>query len=84
MGLKKPETLDLGPDALLANEDEEHEEASQHIAAINEFEENLKELDTMTGFSIVVVDDEMEIFCAPQNSKDQEEFKVEDLKISSV
>ena len=55
-----------------------------HIASINEFEEDLKELNIMTGFSIVVVDDEMEIFCAPQNSKDQEEFKVEDLKISSV
>ena len=84
MGLKEPETLDLCPDALLADEDEEHEEASQHIAAINEFEEHLKELDTKTGFSIVFVDDEMEIFCAPQNAKDKEEFKVENLKILSV
>jgi hypothetical protein len=70
LGLKEPETLDLGPDALLADEDDEHEEASQHIAAINEFEEHIKELDTMTGFSIVGMDHEMEIFCAPQNAKD--------------
>ena len=84
MGLKEPDTLDLGPDALLADEDEEHKETSQHIAAINEFEEHIKELDTMTRFSKVVMDDEMEIFCAPQNAKNQKEFKVENLKILSI
>ena len=84
MGLKEPEPLDLVPDALLADEDDEDEEASQHIAAINDFKEHIKEFDTMTGCSIVVVDDKMETFCEPQNAKDKEEFQVENLEILSV
>ena len=76
--------LDLSPDALLADEGEEHEEASQHIAAINNSEEHLKEFDTTAGSSKVVVDDKMETFYAPRDTKNQEEFKVKNLKIFRI
>ena len=42
--LQEPEKLDLSPHALLEDKDEEHEKASQHIAAINNSEEEPKEL----------------------------------------
>ena len=81
MGIQEQETLDFSPDGLLADEDKEHKEASQHIAAINNSEEHLKNFDTTTGFSIVVVDDKMDTFYAPRDTKNQKEFKVENLEI---
>jgi hypothetical protein len=81
LGLQEPETIDLSPDALLADEGEEHEEASQHIAAINNSEEHLNKFDTTAGSSIVVVGDKVETFYAQRDTKNQKGFKVENLKI---
>ena len=67
--LQERETLDLSPHTLLADKDEEHEKASQHITTINYSEEEPKEFDTMTwGFFIVVVDYKMESFYGPKDT----------------
>ena len=71
--------FDFGPDVPLADEDEEHEEASQHVAAVDNSEEDLNRLDILTRFSIVVVDDEMETLNAPKNAKDQEKLEEKNL-----
>ena len=68
--LEEPETLHFSPDTSLADENEEHEESSQNIAAVNDSEEELNYCDTLAGFTIVSVDDEMDAFNAPQNTKD--------------
>ena len=68
-GLQEPKTLDLSPDALLADKDEQHEKASQHIAAVNNSEEEPKEFDTMTWGFINIMDDKMESFYGPKNAK---------------
>ena len=68
-GLQEPKTLDLSPDALLADKDEEHEKASQHITTINDSEKEPKAFDTMTRrFFIVVVDYKMESFYGPKDT----------------
>ena len=68
--LQERETLDLSPHTLLADKDEEHEKASQHIAAINNSEEEPKGFETMTwGLIIVVVEEEVESFYGPEDTK---------------
>ena len=71
--------FNLGQDIPLADENDEHEEASQHVAAVDNSEEDLNRLDILTRFSIVVVDDEMDTLNAPKNAKDQEKLEEENL-----
>ena len=78
--LEEPETLYFDPDTFLTDENEEHEETSQNVAAINDSEEELNYCGTLTGLTIVSVDDEMDALNAPKNTKDQEEFCVENLQ----
>ena len=76
---EEPETLYLNQDTLLANENEEHEESSQNVTAVNDSKEELNCLDTLAGFPIVIVDDEMNALNAPENTKNQEELQIESL-----
>ena len=78
--LEEPETLNFDPDTFLADENEEHEETSQNVAAINDSEEELNSFDTLAGLTIVSVDDEVDALNAPKNTKDQEQFCVENLQ----
>ena len=79
--LEEPETLNFSPDTFLADENEEHKEPSQNVTAINDSEEELNYCGTLTGLTIVSVDDEMDALNAPKNTKDQEEFCVENLEL---
>ena len=78
--LEEPETLNFDPDTFLADENEEHEETSQNVAAINDSEEELNSCDTLAWLTIVSVEDEMDALNAPKNTKNQEEFCVENLE----
>ena len=60
----------LLPDVLLADKDDEKEESSQHVAEVSESEEDLKTSDGLTGFPIMLVEDEMNTLNSPQNPKD--------------
>ena len=77
---KKSEKLDLGQNIPLADEDDKQEESSEHVAAINESEEDLKWLDGLAGLAKVIVDDIMNTFNGPQDSNYQKKFQVENLK----
>ena len=68
--LEEPETLNFSPYTFLADENEEHKEPSQNVTAINDSEEELNYCDTLAGFTVVVVDDEMDALNAPWNTKD--------------
>ena len=78
--LEEPETLYFSPDTFLADENEEHKEPSQNVTAINDSEEELNCCDTLAGLTIVSVDDEVDALNTPQNTKDQEEFHIENLE----
>ena len=71
--------LDFDPDISLADEDDEHEEAPQHVAAVNDSEEDLNRFDGLASLTIVVVDDEMDTFNCPEDAKDQEQLQVQNL-----
>ena len=78
--LEEPETLYFDQDTFLTDENEEHKETSQNVAAINDSEEELNSFDTLAGLTIVSVDDEVDALNTPKNTKDQEEFCVENLQ----
>ena len=42
--LEEPEVFDLCPDVSLADENDEHEETSQHVAAVDDPEEDFNRL----------------------------------------
>ena len=74
--------FNLGQDISLADENDEHEEASQHVAAVDDSEEYVNRLEGFTGSTIVVVDDEMDTFNCPKDAKNKEQLQIQDLKIS--
>ena len=70
----------LGPSIPLADEDDEQEESSQHVAAVNDSEEDTNRFVSLAWLTIVMVDDEVDTLNDPQNTKNQKEFCVENLK----
>ena len=72
--------FDFFPNVLLEDEDDEQEESSQHVEAVNDPEEDTNEAIFLTRLAIVVVDDEMDTFNDPQNTEDEEKFGVENLE----
>ena len=75
--------VDLDPDVLLTDKDDEKEEPSQHVAGIQNPEGYLDILAGLAGLIVMVVDKEMNSLNGPQNAKNQEQFHVKDLKYKS-
>ena len=76
--------FNLGQDISLADENDEHKEASQHVAAVDDSEEYVNRLEGFTGCTIVIVDDEMDTFNCPKDAKNKEQLQIQDLKISFI
>ena len=79
-GFQEPEVFYLGPNIPLADEDDEQEESSQHVAAVNDSEEDANGFVSLAWLTIVVVDDEVDTLNDPQNTQNQKKFCVENLK----
>ena len=79
-GFQEPEVFYLGPNIPLADEDDEQEESSQHVAAVNDSEEDANRIVSLAWVTIVVVDDEVDALNDPQNTKNKIKFYVENLK----
>ena len=74
--------FDLHPNIPLADEDEKEEETPQHVEAVNDSEEEANDVVFLARLTIVVVDDEVDTFDDPQNTKNQEKFDVKDLELN--
>ena len=70
----EPEKSDSSADISLADEDDEHEESSQHVAAVNDSKKHKNDISLKTRFSEVIMDNKMDILSDPRNSQNQEEF----------
>ena len=68
---------DFCPDCSLADEDKEDEEPSEDVEAVNCSEENIQ--GWVLTF-LVIVDDGMDAFTAPEYSKNKEELCVKGLR----
>ena len=78
--IQETEVFYLGPNIPLADEDDEEEESSQHVAAVNDSEEDANGFVSLAWLTIVVVDDEVDTLNDPQNTQNQKKFCVENLK----
>ena len=74
------EVFDLLPDIFLADEDDEQEEASQHVKTINDPKEDSDEAVDLTRLTVMVMDDEMDALNDPEDTEDKEKFCVENLE----
>ena len=72
--------LDLGPNILFADEDDEQEESPQHVAAVNDSKENLNRFIDLAMLIIMFVNDVMNTFNSPQNAKNKKKLEVKNLK----
>ena len=79
-GIQETKVFYLGENIPLADEDDEQEESSQHVAAVNDSEEDTNRFVSLAWLTIVMVDDEVDTLNDPQNTKNQKEFCVENLK----
>ena len=69
-------------DIRLADENKEHEEASEKVEAVNDSEEdlNIARIFFTGGVAVIAMDEIMEKREGPENAKDWEEFAVENLE----
>ena len=72
--------FDLGPNILFADEDDEQEESSQHVAAINDFKEDLNRTIDLAVLNMMFVNDVMSAFNSPRNSKNKKNLRVKNLQ----
>ena len=79
-GIQEPEVFYLGPNIPLADEDDEEEESSQHVATVNDSEEDANRFVILAWLTIMMVDDEIDTLDDPQNTENKKEFCVENLK----
>ena len=67
----------------LAHKDQEQEESSEYVEAVNDPEEDLKEgVVVFTRVAVVTVDEIVEEGEGPEDAKDGEEFTIQDLVVS--
>ena len=71
--------LDLGPNILFADEDDEQEESPQHVAAVNDCKENLNRFIDLAMLIIMLVNDVMNTFNSPQNAKNKKKLQAKNL-----
>ena len=76
--------LNLYPDASFADEDEEEKEASQQVAEVDDPEEDGEEQTALTGCISLCMDQEVNAFNDPKDSKNKKQFKVEDLPKENI
>ena len=77
----EPEQSDSSADISLADEDDEHEETSQHVTAVDDSEKIDNDIILQTRFSEVVMNNEMDIFSNPRNPENEKKFQIKNLKI---
>ena len=73
--MTKQEPLDLHFDPPLADEDEEEEESAEHVAAVNDSEEDFQGTGVV---AIVTPNDELDVLEDPEDAEDKEKLHVED------
>ena len=71
MHLQIQKVLDLYPDASFADEDEEEEEAAQHVAEIDDPEKEGEEQTMLTWSISLCMDQEVNAFDDPKDSKNK-------------
>ena len=72
--------FDFDPDIPLADEYDEKEETPEHVAEVNDSEEYWDRVEGVAGSTVVVMQQEMQTLYGPEDTKDQEQFEVQNLE----